>query len=281
MSAPTDKLPSLPPNGRVRTRAHPRSKGGHSHGRHHVQHRVRDLLRSAVVEGLYSSEDQLIEDVLVHTHAASRNAVRFALQSLLAEGVVTRDARRGTYPSWDGARVHMVDIRSVGGDHSEALTGELIERSLVPATSLLQGKLRTEAATLQMVENSVKFRGEIIGIRTAYFSSEYDVADLVARQPPGIDSLAKVIAVMFTRDLGYVTTEVSAALVDVQTARVLDIREGSPVLRREQLVHDCTGQPVEVVFDCFRADRATLILPDFDPTGRWPGPIALAPPERL
>jgi len=249
-------------------RRHPRARGGYSRGRHHSPHRVRDLVRSAVLEGWYSSEDQLIEDVLIHTHAASRNAVRNALQQLLTEGIVTRSPRRGTFPSWDGTRIHLVDIHSLDRDAERG--GRVITRGLVPATPFLQGRLGTEDASLRIVESVFELRGEPIGIRTAYFSSRFDI-EAATDSAPRPNTLAGVIAGIFSCELGYVTTEISAGLVDDRTAQVLKMERGSPVLRREQLVRDDVGQPVEILFDCFRADRATFMLSDFGSPGAWPG----------
>lgn len=247
-------------------RGHPRARGGVSHGRHHLPYRVRDLVRSAVLQGWYSSDDQLIEEVLVHTHAASRNAVRHALQQLLAEGIVTRSPRRGTYPSWDGVRLHMIDVHSTDG--TVLGLGRHVERKLVPATRFLKEKLQTDDDLIRMVETTSELHGQPLGMRTAYFSSRYDIVGLMTREQQP-NTLAGVIAGIFDRELGYVTTEVSASLADGKIARVLDIAEGSPVLRREQLVRDSVGQPIEIAFDSFRADRTTFVLSDFGSGGSW------------
>lgn len=247
---------------------HPRAKGGSARGRHQLPHRVRDLIRSAVIEGEYSSEDQLIEDVLVHLHGASRNAVRRALQQLLTEGIVSRAPKRGTYPSWDGARLHLVDVYPVEGtDHLE---GGTVERGLVLSTPYLRERLQTEDEELRMVESISLWHGEVIGMRTAYFSSAFDISDLITRDPAPA-TLSDIIAGIFARDLGHVTTEISASVADAATAKVLRTSPGVPLLRREQLVHDSAGLPVEIVFDTVRADRATFKLSDY------PAPSGIRP----
>jgi GntR family transcriptional regulator len=221
---------------------------------------VRDLIRSAVIAGDYSSEDQLIEDVLVHLHGASRNAVRSALKQLLAEGVVSRAPKRGTYPSWDGARLHLIDVYPVDG--TDQLEGGAVERRLVSSTPYLRERLRTDEEELRMVESISLWHGEVIGMRTAYFSSRFDVMDLIDRDPP-LTTLSEIIAGIFARDLAQVTTEISASLADAATAKVLRTNPGVPLLRREQLVHDSAGLPIEIVFDTVRADRATFKLSDY------------------
>ncbi|WP_426323329.1 GntR family transcriptional regulator [Microbacterium sp. E-13] len=247
---------------------HPRAKGGHSRGRHQLSHRVRDLVRSAVLAGEYSSQDQLIEEVLMHTHGASRNAVRRALQQLLEEGVVRRAPRRGTFPDWGGARLHLVDVYPVEG--ADEVSGGAIDRRLVPSTPYLRDRLRTDDAQLRMVESTSILRGEVIGLRTAYFSSDFDVVQ--PADHPQANTLAEIIATIFSKDLGHVTTEISASIADAATARILHAPPGIPLLRREQLVHDSMGLPVEIVFDTFRADRTTFKLSDYS-SGTWPAHI--------
>lgn len=241
---------------------HPRAKGGSGHGRHQLPHRVSDLVRSAVLEGTYSSEHQLIEEALVHLHGASRNAVRHAMQQLLAEGIVSRAPRRGTYPSWTGARIHLFDVYPIDGGGMEP--GGM-HRELVASTPYLRQKLQTEDATLRMVETTSRLRGEPLGIRTAYFSSHFDMEVLIGREASP-RTLAEVIAGIFAREMGRVTTEISATVADSGVARILGVAPGVPLLRREQLIHDLDGKPVEIAFDTLRADRATfMMLGDSDP----------------
>lgn len=243
---------------------HPRAKGGSGHGRHQLPHRVRDLVRSAVLSGTYSSEDQLIEEALVHLYGASRNAVRHALQQLLAEGVVSRAPRRGTYPSWAGARIHLFDVYPIDGGRMEP--GDM-HRELVASTPYLRERLQTDERMLRMVETTSMLGGAPLGIRTAYFSSRFDM-EVRATRGPSPRTLAEVIAGIFARELGRVTTEISATAADAGVARILGVAPGSPMLRREQLIHDGDGRPVEIAFDALRADRATFTMLD-DP---HPGP---------
>ncbi|WP_349428882.1 GntR family transcriptional regulator [Microbacterium sp. LWS13-1.2] len=237
---------------------HPRAKGGSGHGRHQLPHRVRDLIRSAVLAGTYSSGDQLIEEALVHLHGASRNAMRHALQQLLAEGVVSRAPRRGTYPSWAGARVHVLDVYRIDGGRMEP--GGM-HRELVASTPYLREKLQTDERMLRMVETTSMLGGEPLGIRTVYFSSRFDM-ETEARRGTSPITLAEVIAGIFARELGRVTTEISATVADAGVARILGVAPSSPVLRREQLIHDDDGRPVEIAFDALRADRATFTMFD-------------------
>jgi GntR family transcriptional regulator len=230
---------------------HPRATGGSARGRHTFSRRVRELLRASVRGGYIVVAEQLVEDSLVETLNASRNAVRAALQQLADEGFVDRQPRRGTVVLRRGTPIRMQDIDVLdGGTHVEL---EMTEESVVPSTPLLRHRLDLDETHLGMNENLFLLDGEVIGIRTAYFSIRH-------RKPTytGPAEMPAVFTGYFGVPLGRVQTEIGATTADERTGRLLGLPAGTPLLLREQLMHDDQGRPVQLVFDNYRSDRVTF-----------------------
>jgi GntR family transcriptional regulator len=219
---------------------------------HTFPRRVRDLLHASVRSGIYSADDRLIEDVLMHTLGASRSAVRAALQTLATEGVVYRHPGRGTIVRYRGVRINLADCDAVDNDGIVELT--ITDQRLVPVTDLLRERLHTDDDAVRMVENTFSLSGEIIGVRTAYFPTRFS-----ARLYEGPVRMTAIAEGFFGLHLGHTRNEVGSTRADARTSRMLGIPLDSPVLVREQVMHDQDDQPVQVVFDQYRADRVTFV----------------------
>lgn len=233
------------------TEDHPRSAGGSSHGRHTSQRRVRDIIAASVRGGVFDLDAQLIEDVLIETLGASRNAVRRALQSLTDEGKMLRKPRLGTFPTTRGVKLNVRDF-AISGDGLGSI--KLIDQGLVPTIGLLKDRLQTTDSKVRMVENLFLYDGVPIGVRTAYYREIYLPSEAV--EIIDMQSLAREL---FALNLGASTTEIGASTADHYTCKLLQVPENSAVLTREQLFLDDTGAPFQINFDHYRADYVSFV----------------------
>jgi GntR family transcriptional regulator len=234
--------------------SHPRSAGGSTRGRQTSTRRVRDLIRATITSGELNAgnSQRLEEDSLVHEMAASRNAIRGALQQLRDEGLVERHQRTGTRVSGAVMQVPLYEM------FSPVLEGEVtfrwLEDRLVPATAFIQNRLRVDIDRVRMVEHLFVHRGDVIGLGCAYLDPKYSVPmDSV------ILRIEDAFRLIFGCDLGVVATVIEAGACDVQTARVMSVAPGAPVLTRQQVHHDSLGRPRVLMFTHFRADRVALV----------------------
>lgn len=230
---------------------HPRSAGGTAGLRQTSTRRVKDLLRSEVRSGLAGRDAQFVEDYLVSALAASRTAVREALQMLANEGLVSRERRNGTTVTRGVAQFPLDDILESGG---ERVTVQRLEQRSVPSTPLLRNKLDTEDDQVGVVEHLFSTSDGPIGVRVAYYKLAYT-------QPEGWEEcpdLRVAFASVFGRPLARIDSVIDAGVSEPKTSKLLGIPEGSPVLIREQLLVDDAGVPQEFTFAHYRADRVSF-----------------------
>ncbi|WP_211298885.1 GntR family transcriptional regulator [Kineococcus rhizosphaerae] len=230
---------------------HPRAAGGTAGLRQTSTRRVKDLLRSEVRSGLAGRDAQFVEDYLVQALAASRTAVREALQMLAQEGLVSRERRNGTTVTRGVAQFPLDDILESGG---ERVTVQRLDQRSVPSTPLLRARLATQDETLGVVEHLFSTVDGPIGVRVAYYKLAYTQPEGWAECP----DLRLAFHSVFGRPLDRIDSVIEAGVSEPKTSRLLGIPEGSPVLIREQLLVDDEGVPQEFTFAHYRADRVSF-----------------------
>jgi len=230
---------------------HPRSAGGTAGLRQTSTRRVKDLLRSEVRAGLVGRDAQLVEDYLVQALAASRTAVREALQMLAQEGLVSRERRNGTTVTRGVAQFPLDDILESGG---EKVSVQRLEQRSVPSTPLLRNKLETQDEQVGVVEHLFSTADGPIGVRVAYYKLQYTQPEGWAECP----DLRLAFQSVFGRPLDRIDSVIEAGVSEPKTSKLLGIPEGSPVLIREQLLVDDEGVPQEFTFAHYRADRVSF-----------------------
>ncbi|WJL94781.1 GntR family transcriptional regulator [Microbacterium sp. ET2] len=234
------------------TIAHPRAHGGSARGAQISARRVRDLLLAAIRAGRITPGSSLNEEHLMQTYSASRGAVRSALSQLTSIGILERRTRVGTRLVNAGVRIGVTDF-AFGERGGVAI--DVLEQRLVPSTPLLRERLQLDDEVVRMVENAFTLKGETIGIRTAYFSQAVTSDPTAIRQPA---TMSTVMRDFFGKEPGLVYAWIGAEISDARTSRILGIAEGAPLLRRELVYLDVDDDPIQVVFDAFRADRVSF-----------------------
>jgi len=231
---------------------HPRAAGGSAGVRQTSTRRVRDLLRSEVRSGLAGRDAHFVEDYLVNALAASRTAVREALQMLAQEGLVSRERRNGTTVTRGVTTFPLDDILGRGG---EPVTVERIDQRSVPSTPLLRARLETADEEVGVVEHLFSTADGPLGVRVAYYKLAYTQPESWQTCP----DLQEAFTAVFGKPLGRIDSVIEAGVAEPKTSRLLGIPENSPVLIREQLLVDVDGVPQEFTFAHYRADRVSFL----------------------
>ncbi|GAA4677828.1 GntR family transcriptional regulator [Frondihabitans cladoniiphilus] len=230
---------------------HPRSKGGSSRGRQISARRVRDLITASIRDGHLAPDDPLAEEDLMELFDTSRGSVRAALTQLRDSGFVERKRRVGTKVTDLGVTLPISDIHT----DTEHVIVTVLEQRLVPSFPLVRDRLHLEDETVRMIENTFSAEGQVIGLRTAYFSAALEFDFEIYRTPV---RMSMVMRDFFGVTPGEVLVIVGSDIADAHTARVLGVAEGVPLIVREMTYYDSDGSPVETVFDRFRGDRVRL-----------------------
>lgn len=218
--------------------------------------RAYELLRSMIRSRFLTRQDLLVEDELVKSLGVPRAAVRQALADLATEGLVSRQRHTGTRVSREYFQLPVDDV--LPWAPPPGFMYRKIDDRHVPTMPFVADRMELDAplvGVLEQVFEQVTGEGsEPLGVRTAYYRTEYT-------QPeswPSCPSLAFAFQYVFGAPLGDIETVVDATVADDETAALLHIAPGAPLLVREQTLRDVNGLVQEYSFSHYRADRVSF-----------------------
>jgi GntR family transcriptional regulator len=229
---------------------HPRAVGGSAGDRDTVARRVHDLLRTDLRDGVDQDRPYVEHEVVAELHA-SREAVRQALRRLAEQGLLTRRPGRGTVASQN---IHSLPLTDVAGGTLDVLVSKVDDRTVRTSPEVAQA-LGTDSPVVGLVQHVFAVGAEVIGTRWAYYHPHIHQPELTDARCPDLESAFRVV---FSRELAGVRAYVDAEAADARMAKRLGIREGDPVVTREELLVDVDGTPQEWAFATYRADHVAF-----------------------
>ncbi len=228
-------------------------------------HQIYLLLRERLHEG-YFEQGVPGEMALVKQFGVARVTVRRALERLATEGLIARQAGRGTRSliTHGAAPVHAPDAGRAQTAHFTGLLENLVSMSLNTKVAVLELETVTASAAVAQalqvapgsaVQKAVRVRsttdGPLSHITTyvpARIGRKFGRADL-ARKP---------ILVLLEESgvtVGRAHQSISARLADTDVARHLDVAVGTALLAVRRLVFDAQDRPVQWLHGLYRPDR--------------------------
>ncbi|GAA3875271.1 GntR family transcriptional regulator [Saccharothrix violaceirubra] len=217
----------------------------------HVQ--LRDILRRLAEQELPPGAAIPSERDLARQYGVSRITVRAAVGQLVAEGLLTRAKGRGTFT----ARRRM-DVQL----YLESFTDDMRRRGLLPATDVVECVEEvppTEVSVaLGLTPHEPAYRlvrlrradGVPLAVERGWYNPRL-VPDLTAHDLS--ESLYTLLADTYGVQLDHAGQTVWAEGSDVDTARLLGVRTGSPLLVFRRLTGS-QGRPVEDMTSWYRGD---------------------------
>ena len=213
--------------------------------------RTYDLLRATLPA--LEPDAPLSEGELIDSFSASRNTVRMVLQLLAAEGLVSRRPKVGTTVA--GCTVIPIEELTPLAQWSRhrPTTGRVLETRVMPAFTAISQRLSLpEGSLVAVTEGLVMEDTEPLALFVSYVGLTREQADLM--RAGGLSVIAFLEA-----QLGVSVVEsdtvMTAIACDEQTAALLGVAEGSPLLSLEELLRDADGTPWAVCQIRCRADR--------------------------
>ena len=207
--------------------------------------RTYDLLRSTLVTTGRSM--LLVERELTDALSASRNTVRAVLQQLAREGLVTREPKNGT--------------RATGSvllpiDELTPIESRILECRLLGCPPLVRDRLRLPAGwTVLMIESLMLEDDLPLGLSVNYIA-------LGEEQSPDFDFDEGDVLHILERQLGIriggSQTTVGAVAADEQTAEIVGVEVGAPLIWLEDVIEDEDGQPRALSQLRLRGDRVAF-----------------------
>lgn len=216
------------------------------------------MLRDRIVAGLDRPGSMLpTEHALIERYGISRTVVRQAMQSLAAEGLIVRIAGKGTFVRDDQAA--QPQTWSVGSLDELLAFGldtrlDILSRREVAARASI-GKLLgipTGAAVLEIRGLRSSDAG-VFSYQSNYFLR--DIGRLLARADLSRGSLIEAVQERASLKLTHAEQTVMAAAADAETARLLSVAKGSPVLIIQRVFVSEERGPIEVGIMRYRPDR--------------------------
>jgi GntR family transcriptional regulator len=215
--------------------------------------RAYDLLRSTLVTS--DGNMFLVEGELTDALSASRNTVRAVLQQLAREGLVTRGPKNGTRAA--GSLVLRIDelspVAQFGNGSAARVRASTLECRALGCPPLVRERLRLPAGgTVLMTEALLRQDDVPLGLSVSYVA-------LGAELPPGFDVEEPDVIVILERQLGVRVkgsrTTVAAVAADEQTAELVGLEVGAPMIWLEDIIEDEDGQPRALSQLRLRSDR--------------------------
>jgi len=229
-------------------------------------------LRKRILDGRIQPGEQLpTERELCDLYRTSRITVRRALQILEEERLVSRRQGSGTFVSPRLARsIPIVSMDFFGSvvRHAPELKRRLLEWGWRPAGTGAAEALGLEAGDKLLFASRVDvLDGKPVAFDTVYIR-ECHARNLGARELRDVDFLDRWGESSGVR-LSYCRQTVEAVAAKAETARVLGIRPGDPVLKESDVVFTPDDEPAGLFVSRYRWDRFQLITTF--PVGRRAG----------
>jgi GntR family transcriptional regulator len=207
--------------------------------------RTYDLLRSTLVTTGQSM--LLVERELTDALSASRNTVRAVLRQLAREGLVTREPKNGTRAT--GSLLLPIDELT-------PVEARTLECRSVGCPPLVRDRLRLPAGWTVLMIESLMLEDELpLGLSVNYIA-------LGEEQTPDFDIDKGDVIYILERQLGIriggSQTTVGAVAADEQTAELVGVEVGAPLIWLEDVIEDEDGQPRALSQLRLRGDRVAF-----------------------
>lgn len=220
------------------------------------QRRTYDLLRSTLVNKGRSM--LLVEHELTDALSASRNTVRTVLQKLAREGLVTREPKNGTRAR--GSLLLRIDqlstVAQFASEPSSRVEARTLERRPLGCPPMVRDRLRLPAGwTVLMIESLVLENDLPLGLSVSYIAlDEEQSADFNMDEPDVVLFLEQQLGIRISGS----DTTIGAVAADEQTAKLLGVEVGAPLIWIEDVIEDENGQPRALAQLRLRGDRVAF-----------------------
>jgi len=226
---------------------------------------IAQRLRRAIADGRLKPGDQLPTELeLMERFSVGRSTVRAAMGVLEVEGLIWRGQGRGSFVARRAEQTvtfltgYYEDTRARG--FVPSVRTRVIEQ-IIPAP-LVAGRLGLEAgAKAIFLERVLLADGEPIGMHRSVMPGwVLGGGELFTAAEVGGGSVYRLLGERADAAPQWATQIVEAVRVDGAIADIIEVPEGSPVLKLERLCYDGYDRPVSLGDIWYRADRYRLSM---------------------
>lgn len=226
--------------------------------------RIQETLRTQLLSGHFRAGDRMPSETnLAAQYRTTRATVRQALAQLEFEGLIVRQTGRGTFAG-EGGVAALINaerpqsfedqVRATGAKVTFRLLGfnpEAASERTAAALNLKAGDLVYRLHRLRLVD------GVVIGCENRTMPSR--IGSAVPAAALATQSAVRIVEGALAAPLGGMTVSVSARSATAETAAMLGIRRGNPVLVRSHIFFDSKADPVLEGDSLYRGDKYHFI----------------------
>jgi GntR family transcriptional regulator len=219
-----------------------------------IYQQLESQLESLIVNGTWRLRDPLpSETLLAHTLGISVMTVRQAMAQLVNKGLIYREKGRGTFITPQPLEHHLQRLESFSEDmraRSLQAASRILAFEVTPAPEKIAQTLAQEAGSpILHVKRLRLTEDHPVALHDAYVVR----TDIERARLEEVGSLYAVL-----EEIGSALVEaeetLEAVVADGETAALLGIQRGDPLLMVTRLSSDREHQPVELVTALYRAD---------------------------
>ncbi|NMB10889.1 MAG: GntR family transcriptional regulator [Firmicutes bacterium] len=225
-------------------------------------YQIGEYLRELIETDELKPGDKLpSEQELSETFGVSRMTVRKAMDTLVQEGMLSREQGRGTFVQRRRFKENLMTVTSFDDDmrrQDAVASAKLLGIQTVKADDRLARRLQVGVGTAIFRISRVRYADEMpIGLQTYYIPSKY---------APGLDKddLTQSIQGLLTNQYGHrlVRTQLwlESVPADEFQATYLGVPLQFPLLKKRVLLFNDKGLPVEYLRVLYRSDRYEFFL---------------------
>lgn len=217
---------------------------------------IKDALKKQILEGEYAPYQKMpSESELMSSFSVSRITVRQALRDLHREGLIFTSQGKGTFASKPKA---MQDVQHLEG-FEEAMNSKGYETSaqLLSIREVIPNKDVQDKLNIPTKESAVEvirvryLNREPVSVDTSFFPMS--VGRLLFSKDLGRD-IFPLLENELNIPLGKANISLEARPADANTAKLLQMETGAPIMWVQRLTHDKHNNPVDYEYLAFRGD---------------------------
>jgi GntR family transcriptional regulator len=223
--------------------------------------RIQGVILKRIETGQLKSGDPVdSERELARIHGVSLMTARHALAVLEREGMVERRRGAGTFVA--PPKIHFNKLMSFSeqmAGRSLSACSKVLSVSLIDNEQEIAARLALPARSRLIKIERLRLGGEeSFALETCYLSG--DEFGALVHAPLERGSLFSTLERDYGVRLAHADEEIDATIADPQTARLMEIPRGVPLLRIRQVIYSTKGKATVYVLGLYRSDRHTLLI---------------------
>lgn len=221
---------------------------------------IERILQNRIQDRLWIPGAQIpTETELCELFQVSRSVIRQALQNLTNRGLIERTPGKGTFVS--KAKIGASLIRKLAGFHEDTIaqghtpTSRVLHNGRIDASPAVADSLEIKPGAPVLELRRLRF----VDLEPHLLSETYlrlDIEPRLAEVSFTDVSLYAILEERFNLTIASGRRTVEATTADRETARLLEITEGAPLLLLKSITFLSDGRPMEFSLGKHRADRA-------------------------